>query len=1083
MYTASQLMQFLMGHHESFDKEKSQLLMMDPLQDLEKAFSMLFAVEQQRSIHTHVVENNVTAAYQVFFKQNKGPPQKQIQRRRMFQDKRGMICTHCHKQGHLRETCFQLHGTLEWYKALNDKKKEYGDSYRFAGNLSTKETKNMDITAAKTDTKANIADLMKELLRMMKSKENSSDPISEFASYVNSEKEFAGNASTSAAINLGDWIFDSGATNHVCAHFPSFVTYSARSHTHFVHLPDGSKKTVVYIGTVRLSNELVLDSVHYILDFPVNLLSISQLCNGNRYSCSFNQFECVVQDQETKMGHASISAIRHIPESNISSDSMEMKCEICPKAKQSRVPFLPSDSHATAIFELVHLDVWGPYKTPSLSGSHYVLTVLDDHSRSLWTYLIKHKVQVASTLRFFVAMVETQFGTKIKVLHSDNGSEFVNVQCQNLCQKSGIIHQTSCVYTPQQNGRIERRHWQLLNIARALLFHVALPLKFWGESILATTYIINRTPSAVLGWQTPFSVLLGCSPTYNHFKIFACLSFATNLNPHKTKFQKRAHRCVFLGYSMMQKGYRVYDLEDHVLFTSRDVVFHERVFPFAQGQISGHVDCPLPLIPVGSNVEDSARSHTAPSMCSPSLTAAPLDDAEITPIDSALQPQSSLRRSSGISQRPQWLNDFVCQHNASFLHSSSATYASFVASLNVVQEPRSFAEAALERNNTWRSTPLPAGKRAIGCNIKRYKGRLDAKGFNQIEGIDFTESFSPVAKAITVRVFLTLTAANGWVFHQLDVNNAFLHRYLDEDIYMMPPAGYKVGFGLVCKLERSLYGLKQTLGQWNVELTLKLQEFGFVQSAHDYCLFLLHTDHGLVSLLVYVDDILLAGANIHELDKVKSYLHDLFTIKDIGEARYFLGLEIARNTEGIYLAQTKYVLDIVGDTGLSHAKAVPTPFPPGLKLSSDTGALLSAPDCYRHLIRRLLYLSFTRPDISHSLQGYCDADWASCPDSKRSLTGFCIFLGDALVSWNTKKQTIVTRSTAEAEYRSLATMVCELRWLSYLLADFGVDLSLPISLYYDNKAALYIHIIRIISNNSLIFHFYRNQIFVLVLSN
>ncbi|KAL2235750.1 uncharacterized protein LOC110011319 [Sesamum indicum] len=162
MYTALQLMQFLMGLHESFDKEKSQLLKMDPLPDLEKAFLILFAVQQQRSIQTHVVENNATAAYQVSFKQNRGPPQKQTQRRRMLQDKRCMIFTHCHKQGHLRETCFQLHGTPEWYKALNDKKKESKDSYRFAGNLSTKEARNMDITAAKMDTKANIADLVTE---------------------------------------------------------------------------------------------------------------------------------------------------------------------------------------------------------------------------------------------------------------------------------------------------------------------------------------------------------------------------------------------------------------------------------------------------------------------------------------------------------------------------------------------------------------------------------------------------------------------------------------------------------------------------------------------------------------------------------------------------------------------------------------------------------------------------------------------------------------------------------------------------------------------------------------------------------
>ncbi|KAL0295904.1 UNVERIFIED_CONTAM: Retrovirus-related Pol polyprotein from transposon RE2 [Sesamum angustifolium] len=208
----------------------------------------------------------------------------------------------------------------------------------------------------------------------------------------------------------------------------------------------------------------------------------------------------------------------------------------------------------------------------------------------------------------------------------------------------------------------------------------------------------------------------------------------------------------------------------------------------------------------------------------------------------------------------------------------------------------------------------------------------------------------------------------------------------------------------------------------------------------------------------------------------------------MGAARYFLGLEIARSTSGLYVAQTKYVLDIVHDAGLSNAKGVSTPFPQG-----------SNNDSYRRLVGRLLYLSFTRLDISHSvkqlsqflnhpceahwnaalhvvrylkrcpskglffpsqnsldLRAYCDADWASCTDSRRSLSGFCIFLGPALISWKTKKQSTVSRSTAEAEYRSMAVTVCELSWLSYLLGDFGLELQLPLSLFCDNKAALHI---------------------------
>ncbi|KAL0433998.1 UNVERIFIED_CONTAM: Retrovirus-related Pol polyprotein from transposon RE1 [Sesamum latifolium] len=327
-----------------------------------------------------------------------------------------------------------------------------------------------------------------------------------------------------------------------------------------------------------------------------------------------------------------------------------------------------------------------------------------------------------------------------------------------------------------------------------------------------------------------------------------------------------------------------------------------------------------------------------------------------------------LRRSNRQIQKPSWLNDFVSYtSNPSLLCSSNFAYISFVASLLVLQDPKTFSEAvqheewreamstelrALEQINTWKLTPLPNGKKAIGCKwvfktklradgtVERHKARLVAKGFNQGEGIDYTYNFSPVAKTITVRVFLAVVAARGWPLQQLDINNAFLHRYLEEDLYMIPPEGYNVDSGLVCKLQRSLYGLKQASRQWNAEFILKITEYGFVQSAHDHCLFTKSTPQGLMALLLYVDDILITGPSICDIQTVKAYLHALFTIKDTGDARYFLGLEIARNSIGFYVAQTKYIEDIIKDTGLEQAKAASTPFLPGLKLSTNCGALL-----------------------------------------------------------------------------------------------------------------------------------------------
>ncbi|KAK4382937.1 Retrovirus-related Pol polyprotein from transposon RE2 [Sesamum angolense] len=292
---------------------------------------------------------------------------------------------------------------------------------------------------------------------------------------------------------------------------------------------------------------------------------------------------------------------------------------------------------------------------------------------------------------------------------------------------------------------------------------------------------------------------------------------------------------------------------------------------------------------------------------------------------------------------------------------------------------------------------------------------------------------------------------------------------------------------------------KGIIRQWNQELTSKLLQFGFLQSAHDHCLFVKNTVASLLVLLTYVDELLIASPSESLIIEVKKFLHNAFSIKDLGLARYFLGLEIARSADGTSVSQHKYIRDIVQDTGLLHSRPTSTPLPLGLKLTSQGDVVLADPEPYRRLVGRLLYLSFTRPDICYGVQqlsqfvhrpchshmdaafhlvrylkgcqdkglffpasnssiltGYCDADWASCTDSRRSLTGYCVFLGNALISWRTKKQSTVSRSTAEAEYRSMGAVVCELQWISYLLQDLYVSFPTPISLFCDNQAALHI---------------------------
>jgi hypothetical protein len=384
--------------------------------------------------------------------------------------------------------------------------------------------------------------------------------------------------------------------------------------------------------------------------------------------------------------------------------------------------------------------------------------------------------------------------------------------------------------------------------------------------------------------------------------------------------------------------------------------------------------------------------------------------------------------------------------------------------------------------------------------VEIYKARLVAKGFTQTEGLDYLDTFSPVVKMTTIRILMVVAAINNWPLFQLDVNTAFLHGDLNEEVYMKPPPGLQLPHpDMVCKLQRSLYGLKQASRQWNTKLTETLIHSGFIQSKADYSLFTKNTTTGFTVVLVYVDDLVLGGTDILEINTLKTLLDDKFSIKDLGSLKYFLGFEVARSKNGISMCQRKYALDLLEDAGLLGVKPCSTPMQPHLQLHKASGTPLSDATPYRRLIGRLLYLTHTRPEIAYavsklsqflsaptnehmlaglhvlkylknnpgqglffdsssslSLKGFSDSDWGSCPDTRRSTTGFCFFIGKSLVSWKSKKQTVVSRSSSEAEYRALAQATCEGQWILYLLQDLHIPHTAPFIIYCDNQSALHI---------------------------
>ena len=251
--------------------------------------------------------------------------------------------------------------------------------------------------------------------------------------------------------------------------------------------------------------------------------------------------------------------------------------------------------------------------------------------------------------------------------------------------------------------------------------------------------------------------------------------------------------------------------------------------------------------------------------------------------------------------------------------------------------------------------------------MNRYKVRIVAKGFTQQASLDFTDTFSPVAKLTTIKTLLAISAVRGWYLVQLNVSNAFLNGDLHEEVYMQLPQGFhSKGENLVCKLNKSLYGLKQASRQWYSKFSTTILKYGFKQSKSYYSLFTKKFNQTFIALLVYVDDILIASNDIQAVEDLKSSLNHEFKLKDLGNLKYFLGLEVARLEKGISLCQRKYAPGVLKDAGMIGCKPSKVPMEQNLKLSKYQGDLFPNLGVYRRLVGRL-YLTITRPDIGYSV--------------------------------------------------------------------------------------------------------------------
>ena len=987
---------------------------------------------------------------------------------------------------------------------------------------------------------------------------NNSNPSGNIASTSNGGEALCCEAATTCKGKLtfaDGWLIDSGATFHMTSRREWFQDYEPVSGGSVYSCNDHALK-IVGIGTIKLKLHdgmvRTIRNVRHVNGLKKNLLSLGQLddldCKiliekgiltisrgalllmkgekiasklyllkgetvqeGEAFVASNNSNENASIMWHKKLGHMSEQGMKILAEQSLLPGLTKVAlpfCENCIISKQHRLKFSTSKFRSQETLELVHSDVWQAPVT-SLGGARYFVSFIDDYSRRCWVYPIKRKADVFETFKAFKARLELESGKKIKCLRTDNGGEYTSREFAEFCKIAGIRRHFTTAYTPQQNGVAERMNRTLLERTRAMLGTAGLEKSFWAEAVNTACYVINMSPSTAIGLKTPIEMWNGKKADYSNLHIFGSPVYVMYNAQETTKLDPKSRKCMFLGYADGVKGYRLWDPTSRKVIISRDVIFAEDKL-----QNDNNMETTIP---------ETTKVYMEGESQQENLSEDELEH-EIQEHGETVEQEN--RRSDRLRRRPSWHSDYIMESNVAYcLLTEDGEPSNF-------QEAKRSSEAshwmtamqeemeALYKNKTWDLVPLPQGRKPIGNKwvykikrnsndqVERYRARLVVKGYAQKEGIDFNEIFSPVVRLTTIRIVLAMCATFDLHLEQLDVKTAFLHGDLEEEIYMLQPEGFEEeNKNMVCRLNKSLYGLKQAPRCWYKRFDSFITSLGYNRLNADPCTYFKRFgENDYIILLLYVDDMLVAGPNKDRVKELKAQLAKEFEMKDLGPANKILGMQIHRdrNNRKIWVSQKNYFNKILRRFNMQDCKPISTPLPVNLKLCSSmcptneeerkemsripyasaVGSLMFAMICTRpdiaqavgavsrymgnpgsehwSIVKRVLRyikgtsdvgLCYGGPDFIST--GYVDSDFAGDLDKRKSTTGFVFTLANGAVSWVSKLQSVVALSTTEAEYMA-ATQACkEAVWIQRLLEELGHKQEC-MTLFCDSQSALHI---------------------------